>query len=459
MRHHTLLLCAAVLTLLPLGCEGCANTLQRPDGWSEATHGKDTSPNYALLFDTSRVHEIKITIAASDFQSMQEDLASLVGGTTPARPSTPPPQVLEACVGAANGDACSFVIEGQPMSGACQTAPDGQLACTPQEGAPDEPPAMDLVKDDPIYVPVRIEHEGHVWTHVGMRYKGNSSLSTSFQHGIGKLPFRLHFDKYEDAYAEIDDQRFYGFKKLTFSSNWADDSQIRECFVKEVFRDRGVPAPRCAFYRVVVDTGEGATYWGLYSAVEDPSDGAMLADQLGGRGGNLYKPDGPGATFIQFVQESFVKKTNESAADWSDVQRAIDALHADGLDAAGWRAGRVGGGVRRGAVSAVACRQHGDCQLGRLREWCPQLLPVWESGGRGAIVVGSLGPQPCDDVGSSWRRSRRAGTCADGIADSRRRDLSYPGRCRVAVDQPSAGGSGLHRHLPPARSRGDAGTR
>jgi hypothetical protein len=70
--------------------------------------------------------------------------------------------------------------------------------------------------------------------------------------------------------------------------------------------------------------------------VEDPSD-AMIDSQLGGGDGNLYKPDGPGADWVAFDREGFEKKTNEAAADWSDVERAFAALHAERSDAAAWR--------------------------------------------------------------------------------------------------------------------------
>jgi spore coat protein H len=106
-----------------------------------------------------------------------------------------------------------------------------------------------------------------------------------------------------------------------------------------VLRDRGVPAARAAFYRVFVDAGEGTTYWGLYTMVEDPADGAMLDAQLGGRGANLYKPDGPAANWSRFDPASFEKKTNERAADFRDVMAAIDALHSETTDRRAWRTG------------------------------------------------------------------------------------------------------------------------
>ncbi|MEO8257723.1 MAG: CotH kinase family protein [Acidobacteriota bacterium] len=130
-----------------------------------------------------------------------------------------------------------------------------------------------------------------------------------------------------------------GFDELTFSSNTGDDSQVREAFATEVLRDRGIPAARAAFYRVMVDTGAGQEYWGLYTMIEDPADGAMLESQFGSRAGNLYKPDGPAATWATFDRESFPKKSNEDAADLNDIERAIRALHAPRTDARAWRNG------------------------------------------------------------------------------------------------------------------------
>jgi spore coat protein H len=196
-----------------------------------------------------------------------------------------------------------------------------------------------MIGREPMFVRVTVHHNGRVWTGVGMRYKGNSSLMSARRSENGKIPFRLDFDQYEEELPETRNQRFYGFQKLTFSSNYSDDSQIREVLATEILRDRGVPAARAAFYRVFVDTGSGPEYWGLYSMVEDPADGAMLDAQFGSRLGNLYKPDGPGADWTRFEAATFEKKNNEKAADYADVTRAIEALNLPQPDAPDWRAG------------------------------------------------------------------------------------------------------------------------
>jgi hypothetical protein len=265
----------------------------------QSTHSNDAAPDYERLFAMDRVHELHIRIAPDDFEAMRADLA-IIGPGGPGGPGRP-------------GGPGGFPAFG------------GQ--------------APDLTARDPIYVPVTVSHDGHVWSGVGMRYKGNSSLMTARMSGNGKVPFRLDFDRYEDDMPEIRNQRFYGFDKLTFSSNFSDDSMLKEVLATEVFRDRGVPAARAAFYRIFVDTGNGDEYWGLYTMIEDPADGAMLDSQFADGSGNLYKPDGRGANWVTFDEESFNKKTNEDAADFSDVAAAFEDLHASQSDPAKWREG------------------------------------------------------------------------------------------------------------------------
>lgn len=274
----------------------------RPAGWSAATHGNQARPDYAALFALDVVHELKIAIEAATFRAMREDLTSVMpfGGMAAGRAGAPPERTSPACGG-----------RGGKGGG--------------------------LTTRDPCYFPVTVSHNGRVWTRVGMRYKGNFSLMMGSFAPDSKLSFRLNFDRFEDAHPEIANQRFYGFKELTFSSNFDDASRMREALANELFRDRGVAAPRVAFYRIVVDTGSGNESWGLYTLVEDPADPAMLASQFGGASGNLYKPDGPGADWTAFDRAGFEKKTNRGAADFRDVQAAIEALHAD-LPPAAWRA-------------------------------------------------------------------------------------------------------------------------
>ena len=329
----------------------------RPAGWADQSHGDRARPDYARLFNTNAVHDLRIVIPRDRFEAMQADLKTLApafprfGGPGPngGRAGGGPAgadlaALLEGALGACSEKVAAAACTVNGTDGQCTAAMGGgPLVCMPPDmqnflgGRGGRGRGMNFSERDPMYVPVRVHFDGGVWHHVAMRYKGNSSLMSAIASGNGKVPFRLDFDQFETDRPEIRNQRFYGFDELTFSSNTGDDAQIREAFATEVLRDRGVPAARAAFYRVSVDTGNGPEYWGLYTMIEDPSDGAMLDAQFGSSSGNLYKPDGFGANWTAFDRESFPKKSNGDKADFTDVENAIHALHAPRTDVRAWR--------------------------------------------------------------------------------------------------------------------------
>jgi spore coat protein H len=288
----------------------------REDGGAlHESHGKRDAA-YDVVFQSGLVQTLRLVIAPGDYAAMQSDLVTLLGdgggsGGLPPGGGFPP----------IDGGLPPWMVDGGFGDG----------------GPPGGGGAIDIIGGEPIYVPVDVQFEGKTWYHAGVRYKGNSSLASLFRQGVRKLPFRIDFDEFEDRWPETKDQRFYGFQKLTFSSNFSDDSQVREALVAKLLTESGVPAARWAFFRIVIDVGKGDEYLGLYTAVEDPGDGAMLKRIFGSKDGNLYKPDGSGADWTKFDPAGFEKKTNEKAADFSDVQRAITALHADRSNAESWR--------------------------------------------------------------------------------------------------------------------------
>ncbi len=331
---------------------------ERPPGWTEATHGDSAPPAYGDVFDDTVVHRYDVRIEPSTYQAMLADLQAKVAAG-----------VLE----------------------------------------------FDGTGDVPMWAPVEIGYGGHTWWHVGMRFKGNSSLVIAWQRGIRKIPFRLDFDQFEDDYPEIRNQRFNGFKKLTFSSGFGDSSLVRDKVAADLFRAAGAAAARGAFAAVYLDAGGGPFYVGLYTVIEDPSD-AMLAWELGAAGANLYKPEGQGADWNQFLASGFRKKTNEGSG-FGDVEAAIAALHADRTDADAWRAGLerafdVWGFLRVLAVNQTmvnwdgyGCIPHnyylyGQPDHGGRLGWLP-----WDLNGsfRSAVRPGCY-PQSVmlDEVGAAW---------------------------------------------------------
>ncbi len=282
----------------------------------DSSHSKSTDPDYAVVFPQEAVNSITITITPDTWQSMMDDMTNLYG------------EAGTQTMGGPNGGPSS---NAQPPNG--ERPAGGQ---PPSGGIPNggQPPVMGGgipgFDENPIWVTVDVAFNDETWSHVGMRFKGNSSLMSSWGGGSLKLGFKLNFDKFEDDYPEIEDQRFFGFKELSFSNNWSDSSFLREKVTADVFREAGVPSAHTAFYAVYVDYGDGPNYFGLYTAVEAIED-TVLDTQFEDNDGNLYKPEGTGASFAEgtFSEEWFSKETNEDEADYSDIIALFDVLHSE----------------------------------------------------------------------------------------------------------------------------------
>lgn len=252
--------------------------------WSFESHSGSANPDYDVVFNQNSVNRIDLVIETEYWEFMQEQLASIQSGSS----------------------------------------------------------GMGSFSDEsPIYVPCQFYFNNTQWYNVGVRYKGNSSLNNAGS--VEKLPLRFNFNEYENDYPEITGQTFYGFQELSMSSNFDDQSLLREKVVCDLFREFGVPAPRTAFYRVYIDYGEGPVYFGLYTMVEVVFD-TMLEDHFSDGSGNCYKPDGDGAKWASsgFTTSDFEVKNG--TGDYSDVEAIYSALHDDSRtsNAATWRSNLEG---------------------------------------------------------------------------------------------------------------------
>lgn len=279
-------------------CELDSPTRARPSNWEELSHCAGHEPDYAEVFnfdleanayEDDDVHRFDITISAADHDLIDEDVEHL---------------------DAHRGDYPD--LDGLPT---------------------------------PIYVPATVRYGGQVWTQVGFRRKGHASLLGTFHYGE-KYSFVLDFDHYGDTHRSIENQRFFGFSRLSFSSAYLDCTRMRERLAGEVFRSEGIRQPRRAFAEVYLDWGEGAQYLGVFVMVEDPCD-AMLRESPSAEIGNLYKPWGDAARWLgrdetgeDEIREYF-DMCNEAAEGragaWQDVFDSIDALHDDPRNTEAWR--------------------------------------------------------------------------------------------------------------------------
>ena len=239
------------------------------DDWTTETHSNNVSPNYEVVFNQTKVNKIHLVFTADEWAAMQADLSDVLGSG------------------------------GGPGGGFSDQTPQ--------------------------YFEAEFYFNGIQWYHVGVRYKGNSSLRAN----NNKLPLRFQFDEFEETYPEITNQRFYGFKELSMGSNYKDPSLMRDKSASDLFRHFGVPAVQTAFYEIYIDKGTGSyQYFGVYTMNEVVFD-SFLNNYFGSETGNCYKPDGDGAKFSTsgFNLADFEKKTNETTGR-EDIQAMYDALHA-----------------------------------------------------------------------------------------------------------------------------------
>ena len=125
--------------------------------WTEATHSKDADPNFDEVFEDQAVKRLDIVITEDRWQTMLDDMTDLYG---------------------------TFGSRG----GAGGGGPGGGF------GGGDS----SFAEEDPVFVPAEVFYEDKEWYRVGVRFKGNSSLQSSWQSGILKLSFKLDFDEFED---------------------------------------------------------------------------------------------------------------------------------------------------------------------------------------------------------------------------------------------------------------------
>jgi spore coat protein H len=340
----------------------------RPEGWSDASHGEGTTPDYARLFPDDRVQRIELELTSEIEARLYDDLTQRLGAPSTSSSGVggfggfggTSPAALAACSAKARDEPCTFLgLKGtcgpntpfvpnfgdgnnpigfprpaavDPAGTSGSSARPVALACREA----DLGGALDMVPGDPIAVPVTVRYDGRSWGHVAMRFKGNSSLMGPWRASVRKLGMRLDFDKFEGDQPAIKNQRIFGFSKLIFNPAFQDATLIREKLAADLLRESGLPAARAAFYEVHVKVGEKSTYWGLYTVLEDPAD-VLPRTRFSDGSGNVYKPDGDGADFTRLDKLGFEKKSNEKVGDYGDVERAIAALHAPRSDAARWR--------------------------------------------------------------------------------------------------------------------------
>ena len=135
---------------------------------------------------------------------------------------------------------------------------------------------------DEEYINANITVNGTKYYNVGIRAKGNSSLSTvASDDTTDRYSFKVKFDEY------VEGQTMDGLSKIALNNIISDTTYMKEYLSYDLLDRMGVPTPAFAFTNITLNGEE----WGLYFAVEVIEE-EFIERTYGSLSGNLYKPEG-----------------------------------------------------------------------------------------------------------------------------------------------------------------------
>ena len=133
---------------------------------------------------------------------------------------------------------------------------------------------------DEQYAACDVVIDGEHYGNVGIRAKGNTSLSSVRQYGNDRYSFKIEFDHYQNG------KSYHGLDKLSLNNLIQDKTYLKDYLAYTLMNRMDAAAPLCSFAQIHVN-GEP---WGLYLAVEAVED-SFLMRNYGADHGELYKPD------------------------------------------------------------------------------------------------------------------------------------------------------------------------
>ena len=95
--------------------------------------------------------------------------------------------------------------------------------------------------------------DGEAYNDVGIRGKGNTSLSNVSAMGSQRYSFKIEFDQYDST------RSYYGLDKLSLNNLIQDNTMMKDYLTYTMMGEMGAAAPLCSFVYITVN-GED---WGL----------------------------------------------------------------------------------------------------------------------------------------------------------------------------------------------------
>lgn len=160
--------------------------------------------------------------------------------------------------------------------------------------------------------------DGEAFQTVGIRGKGNTSLSTVSSMDSERYSFKIEFDQYDTG------KTYHGLDKLSLNNVIQDTTYMKDYLTYRMMTEFGAAAPLCSYAYITVN-GED---WGLYLAVEGVEE-SFLQRNYGSDYGELYKPDsmnfgGGRGNGKDFNMEDFMASAEESGAGTTEQAAAPD---------------------------------------------------------------------------------------------------------------------------------------
>ena len=134
--------------------------------------------------------------------------------------------------------------------------------------------------EDEEYTSCAVIIDNEAYKNVGIRAKGNTSLSSVSAYGNDRYSFKIEFDHYDSG------KTYYGLDKLSLNNIIQDNTYMKDYLVYQMMGYFGVDSPLCSYVYITVN-GED---FGLYLAVEGVEE-SFLSRNYGSDYGELYKPD------------------------------------------------------------------------------------------------------------------------------------------------------------------------
>lgn len=204
--------------------------------------------------------------------------------------------------------------------------------------------------EDEEYTAASVVIDGEAYKNVGIRAKGNSSLSSVSAMNSDRYSFKIEFDHYDNTTS------YYGLDKISLNNIIKDNTYMKDYLTYQMMADFGVNVPLCSYVYITVN-GED---WGLYLAVEGVED-SFLQRNYGTDYGELYKPDttdmgGGRGNGKNFNMDDFLNANGEadsqSAEEQPQANIPADGQAPEGLNLPPEAGNQVAGGAENGQNAA-----------------------------------------------------------------------------------------------------------